>query len=177
MEMQKEKIMRFSKIMYMLLKIAFIAMIVVCVFQGIAMMWANKDWPTDTVMVNGREMVVPVLLKIGGTRVALPITWESGTGFFNERRPFLDVRANDLAVNIVVVIGLGFVNSVFKKLRVNGSPFNVEVVKSLRVTSIALLVMGVGAGPTALTAAGIAWVICLIFEYGRALQDESDTTL
>ena len=177
MEKQTEKIMKFSKVIFILLNIAFIALIIISAFQVLAFLWTRIDLPTEIVSIGGRDMEVPVLFKIGNTNIALPITWESGFGLFVTRTPFFELEIGNLFGNILLIIGLGFVMSVFKKLREGGSPFREDIVKSLKKTSIALLCMGIVSGGTALAAAGIVWVLCLIFDYGRALQNESDTTL
>jgi hypothetical protein len=37
--------------------------------------------------------------------------------------------------------------------------------------------LGFASGVVAFLAAGIAWALCLIFDYGCALQNENDTTI
>jgi fatty acid desaturase len=177
MEKQQEKITKFSKIIYVLLKVAFIALIVVGAFQALAWLWSAFDLETELRTISGVEMEVPVLFKLGDTTVALPITWESGVVFYKTNIPFLEIGFVDFIVTILTIIGLGFTMSVFKKLRETGSPFREDVVKSLKKASIVLLCVGLVAGATVIVAAGIVWVLCLIFDYGRLLQNESDTTL
>jgi hypothetical protein len=62
-------------------------------------------------------------------------------------------------------------------LRDDGSPFREDIVRALKRLAIALLVIGALSGVIPLLAAGVVWVLCLIFSYGSALQSESDTTL
>ena len=78
---------------------------------------------------------------------------------------------------ILTLIAIRFAKKVFMLLRENGSPFREDVVKSLKKLAIFLLILGGVSGVVTFLAAGIVGVFCLIFDYGRMLQNESDTTL
>jgi len=96
---------------------------------------------------------------------------------------FLGVRSipavgfGDLLQTIFTIVGLGFAKTVFKLLRENGTPFRDNVVMSLKKLAVALLCVGAVSGVIPFLAAGIVWVLCLVFNYGRTLQNDSDTTL
>jgi len=77
----------------------------------------------------------------------------------------------------VTIVILGFSKRLFALLKDSGTPFRIEVVTALRKTATALLVLGVISEPAAWIAAGIAYVLSLVFAYGVTLQNESDTTL
>jgi hypothetical protein len=78
---------------------------------------------------------------------------------------------------IFTIIALRFTKRVFRLLRENGSPFREDIVKALKRLTIILLITGTVSGAIPFLAAGIVWVLCLVFDYGRELQNESDTTL
>ena len=180
MEKQAEKIKRFSNIICILLKIAYIALIVVGAMELFAWMWSLANLHTEMVMINGVERELPVLFKFGSVRVAWPVMWESGFNFIEQisSRGFVtSVGLGDLLGTVFTLVALRFSMRVFKLLRENGSPFRDDVVRSLKVLAIVLLVVGGATGMISFLAAGIAWVLCLIFDYGRILQNESDTTL
>ena len=182
MEIQKAKIMRFCRVIYTLLQIAFIALIVVGALQALAWIWSILDLNTDIVTIAGVDREVPLLFKSENIRVYLPVAWEAGFDFqphFNffgtGFHPAIGLAG--VLTTIFSLLGIGFAKSVFKLLRENGSPFREDVVRSLKRLTIALLLIGVVSGVVSFLAAGIVWVLCLIFDYGCALQNESDTLL
>ena len=154
-----EKIRRFSKIIYTLLKIAFVAYIVYGAFQLITMLLIQVQGPSA-------EGGIPLLV------------WQ-GTTVFMPMLPYATVAeaAEALARSIFTVIALGFGARVFRSLREVATPFCPAVVAGLKKLAIALLLAGLATGAAGFLAAGIAWVLYLIFDYGCALQNESDTTL
>ena len=176
MERQKEKIMRFSGIIYVLLNIAFVALIVVGALEAVSWLWSVLKLNTEVVTVAGVDMELPLLFKVGSLKVYMPVMWKSGFDFFGAR-PIAAVGFEDFLLTVFTVAGLRFAKAVFKLLRENGSPFRGDVVVSLKKLAVALLCVGAVSGVIPFLAAGIVWVLCLIFDYGRALQDESDTTL
>ena len=181
MEKQTEKIMRFSRVVCILLSIAIVVSIVICVFIVLTWILSGANLPTETVTINGVETEVAYLFKLGETTVYLPVMWESGFDFSGILALIngsgLAVGIGDLLGVLFTIIGLRFAKKVFLLLRENGSPFRDEIVHALRRLAIVLLVVGCVSGIVAFLAAGIVWVLCLIFDYGRILQNESDTTL
>jgi len=176
MEKQIEKIMRFSRVVCILLNIAIGVSIALGVLILLAWLLSGKNLPTETVIINGVNMEMPYLFKLGDTKVFMPVLWKSG---FESSGIWFGLNASlgDFLGVIFTIIGLRFTKKVFKLLRENGSPFRDDVVKELKRLTIVLLVVGFVSGIVAFLAAGIVWVLCLIFDYGRALQNESDTTL
>lgn len=176
MEQQRENIIRFSKIIYVLLKISFIALIIVGAAQALSGLWSLLSLHTEVLTIAGVDMEAPLLFKLGDIKVYLPVMWESGFDIMGVRSS-KTVGFDDLLLTIFTIIGIGYAMSVFGLLREYGSPFREEVVRSLKKLAIAMLLMGAVSGVIPLVAAGIVWVLCLIFSYGHALQNESDTTL
>ena len=181
MEKQTEKIMRFSKVIYVLLNIALIVFIVICVLEAVAWLWSVLKLHTGLVTINGVEMEAPLLFRLGGTSVYMPVMWQSGFDFSNIKRLVpgfsFAVGFEDFLGTIFTIISLRFTKRVFKLLRENGSPFRDDVVRALKGLTIILLCTGCVSGAIPFLAAGIVWVLCLVFDYGRMLQNESDTTL
>jgi len=180
MEKQTEKIMRFSKVINILLNITIIVFIVVGALTLTAWFLSGSNLPSETITVNGLDMEVPYLFKLGDTKVFLPVIWKSGfdsSGIEQLLRGIITVSFGDFLGVIFTIIGLRFTKRVFELLRETGSPFRGNIVKALKRLTIVLLVTGCVSGVIPFLAAGIVWVLCLIFDYGCILQNESDTTL
>ena len=168
--------MRFSKVIHILMKTAFIALIVVGAMETLSWLWSVLKLHTEAVTVAGIERELPLLFKVGNSKVFLPAVWENGSGFWGIRA-IPAIGFGEYLQTVLTIIGLGFAKAVFKLLRENGTPFREDVVISLKKLAVALLCVGAVSGVISFLAAGIVWVLCLVFEYGRALQNESDTTL
>ena len=156
--MTAEKIQRVSRVVYVLLKIAFVAYIVFGGFQIVTMVCLPMKIPT--------EGFFP-LISWRGTMVLVPML------------PYASMKeaAQELIQTVCTVIALGFGARTFRVLREANSPFRPEVTAALKRLAIALLFTGLAAGAAGFLAAGIAWVLYMAFGYGCALQNESDTTL
>jgi len=177
MEAQKEKIMRFSRIIYILLKVVMIVLIVAAALIAASWIVTGAGLPTETVTIGGADMQAPVLFKLGDTRVILPVAWQSGAEYFGIKGLLPAGSIEDFLGIIFTIVGLRFAMRVFRLLKENGSPFRDDVIKSMKRLAIVLLVVGFVSGLISFIAAGIIWIFCLIFDYGRMLQNESDTTL
>jgi hypothetical protein len=181
MEKQKEKIKRFSKVICIFINIAIVILIVTGVFLLFAWLISGNDLPTEIVTVNGVEMEVPYLFKLGNTKIFMPIIWKSGFEFSNIGALIPGtgntVGFADVLAIIFTLIVLYCTKRVFKLLRDSGSPFNEDIIKALKRLTIVLLITGGLTGIIPFLTAGIVWVLSLIFDYGRSLQIESDTML
>ena len=160
MEKHTEKIRKFSKAVYVLLQVAFVALIVTGALEAFA--WIVKA---------GR---IPVLFEFGSVTVTLPHFVTDGIMINGSTYHFGIVGVVRTAMTIVIVC---MAKNLFKKLRIDGSPFRADIVAGLRSLSCTLLFVGLFAGLNSFIAAGVVWVLCMIFDYGCALQNESDTTL
>lgn len=92
---------------------------------------------------------------------------------------------------ILMIILLKQARGMFKDINMDGNPFEIKHVKTIRKIAIYFFVMvmvNVDTGNTisdlrysfdftGIVAAGILWCISYIFEYGCLLQNESDETL
>jgi hypothetical protein len=128
-----------------------------------------------------KQMEVQPLFKLGNTKVILPMIWKSGFNFSGLKALIpgigITVGIGGFISVIFTIFSLRFTKRVFRLLRENGSPFREDVVKTLKRLTIVLLITGGVSGVIPFLAAGIVWVLYLIFDYGCALQYESDTTL
>ena len=181
MENQTEKIKRFSKVVCVLLNVAVGFAIAAAALVLLAWLWTGAGLPTETVTVNGVAMEAPYLFKLGSVKVLMPVMWRSGFDF-SEIQNWLPgfrfrVGFGDFLGLVFTVVGLRYAKKVFVLLREGGSPFRDEIVRALKRQAVVLLIVGFASGFVAFLAAAVVWVLCLIFEHGRALQNEADTTL
>ena len=177
MEEQKAKIKRFSKVIHIVLNVLIIIFIVVAAMQLVAWIWSVMQLNTEMVVINGKEMEAPLLFKLGDTRVLLPVMWESEFDFSAISGYFPATNFGGFLQTVFMIVGFRFVRKVFILLREDGSPFREEVVKALRKLAIVMLIVGLVSGLIPFLVAGVVWVLSMVFEYGRMLQNESDTTL
>jgi uncharacterized membrane protein len=183
MNPQREKIRRFSRILHILFKIAFVLLIIIASLGAVGMIWALLGFQNNIWTIAGLHFSAPLLFKLGGAEVYLPIGLDSGPDFqtwdpTGSVGGALAASGLNTWIGIVLItIGVGFALPLLKRLASDGSPFQHEVVRTLRNLAIALVVIGFMAGPVARLGAGIVGVMYFIFKYGALLQQESDTTL
>jgi len=165
MEKQTEKIKKFSKVVYVLLRIAFIVLIVVFALELTAWMLTMAE--------------IQPIFKLGNTTVYLPVFVNEETfeaiPFVREWFPINLLE--EFLRTLFTIIAIRFAMKLFKQLKENGSPFRNEIVKELKKLAIVLLIVGCATGMIGFIASGIVWILYLIFDYGCVLQNESDTTL
>jgi hypothetical protein len=162
---QQEKIRKFSKAVHILLSIAFVAAIAVVAFELFVRIGVAAGWP--------------YLVKAGGAQIPMPafIADSAILGFPIDSLDSAPIFVADAVQAAATLIVLAFTKSAFRLLRDNGTPFRDDVAKALRNLAIALAILGVATGLAGLIAAAAVGVLSMIFDYGRALQRESDTTL
>ncbi|MDR0916941.1 MAG: hypothetical protein LBN02_07110 [Oscillospiraceae bacterium] len=177
MEKHTEQIRRFSTVIYILLKIAFVAVIVVGAVEAISWFMSVLALHTETVIVGEKSIEVPFLFELGDFKIYMPVFIMGKFGVDLSNFDFLKFSFGDVLRTAFTIVALAHAKSVFRALRDTGSPFREDVVQKFKRLAIALLCVGVVTGVVGFLAAGIVWVLCLIFDYGCALQNESDTTL
>ena len=160
MKEHREKIKKFSKTIYVMLQIVFVALIVTGAIEFFA--WLVQIGQ------------IPLLFKFGDVTVVMPFFITEGITINGSTFTFGII---EVVRTIITVIIVGMAKYLFKKLRVDGSPFLADIVKGLKTLSITLLFAGVFTGLNSFLSAGIVWLLCIVFEYGCVLQNESDTTL
>jgi hypothetical protein len=160
MQMHTDKIKKFSRIICIPLQIAFVVLIVAGAFE--LLVWLLSI------------LHVPTIFEVGKTTVIMLHFITEGISIGSSTFHFRLIEVVGTALTAVIV---KMARAIFIKLQVDGSPFRADIVKALKSLAIALLVTGVFMGLNNFIAAGIVWVLCMIFDYGCALQNESDTTL
>ena len=160
MEQYTEKIKKFSRVIYILLQIVFVALIVTGALEMVAL-----------IVHLGQ---IPALFKIGSITVVVPSFIVDGITINGSTFNFGVVELVRTIIMLVIVITA---KSILRKLQVDGSPFRAGIVVGLKMLSITLLVAAALTGLYSFVAAGVVWVLCMIFDYGCALQNENDTTL
>ena len=134
-----------------LLKVAFVGSIVYGGFQLLSILWTDGKSP---------------LFLWHGTKVLLPVLPYDSPG----------KAIWALAQTVFAIIALGFGARVFQALQTAATPFHTDVSARLKPFAVALLLVGVVGNSACLLAAGVTWVLYLIFNYGRALEEEKDQT-
>ncbi|MDR0857538.1 MAG: hypothetical protein LBN97_00725 [Oscillospiraceae bacterium] len=177
MEKHTEQIRRFSKVIYILLKISFAAFIVVGAVEAVSWFMSVLALHTEAVIVGGKTIEVPFLFKLGEVKIYMPVFIMGESGADLSDFDFLKFSFGDFLRTAFTIAALAHAKISFRALRDNSSPFREDVVQKFKRLAIALLYVGVMTGVVGFLAAGIVWVLCLIFDYGCALQNESDTTL
>jgi len=169
MEKQTEKIKKFSKVVYILLQIAFVVFIVVASLELVT--WIMKTAGVQPIVKFGNtEIYLYPIIEFDKSNI--------GSSLLNDFVPMLGTFSLEKILStIFIAVALGITKRVFKLLKIEGSPFREEIIKQLKKSAVALLIVGVFTGIIGFIAAGIVWVLYLIFDYGCALQKESDTTL
>jgi hypothetical protein len=160
MEKHTEEIKRFSEVIHTLLKIAFVAFIIIGIAE-IAVWILARFSDSPIFKVGNMEVILPVISLKGGYE-----------GLFSLR-----IGIGEILQTVFTIVALKYAEGIFKILKAYGSPFREDVVQKFKRLAIALLCVGVVTGIVGFLAAGIVWVLCLIFDHGCALQNESDTTL
>jgi hypothetical protein len=170
---QISKIQRFSKVVVILIKIAQIATVIAIVLS--TLVWISELLPlaSQTILKDdGMTINAPVLFEFGKTKVILPVADLSDTPYGG-----FVLNINDMIEAVVTLVALGFARRIFSLLRKDGNPFRAEVAHGFKRLAIGLLLVGAVTGAVGFIGAAIVWVLYLIFDYGCALKQESDTTL
>ncbi|MDD5934011.1 MAG: hypothetical protein PUC65_00340 [Clostridiales bacterium] len=173
----RERIQKSSKVLCILIKFAQIA----C-YIGIGVLFVGLIW----VLVNGN---LDLLVFNGKVIIKSPFSSE----FLQNAdvKELIMVVVSALVRTIMMGLLLRQAESMFKDINANGSPFQMEHVKSIRKIAIFFFVMvmchfdqgntikdlSYDLDFTGIVAAAILWCVSIIFEYGCLLQNESDETL
>jgi len=143
------------------MKVAFVVFIVYGVFQifSFAWLWFGNITNSTVSEVTGG---VPIFV-FRGTTIIFPFV--GGT-----RSQIVE----GIIETVLTIVALSFGMGVFSILKEIGSPFQDEVVDSIKKLAVALLLLGFATGFAGFLASGIAWVLYMIFDYGCALQREKE---
>lgn len=170
MEKHTQKIKGFSGVVYVLLQIIFWLMIAASAFITLAYILELVDSQISS-MLPGVDITLPKGQQIGNTNIILPEFDFSGYGLH------FKVDFGNLFAYAVILVVLSYAKRIFNLLRRDGNPFRTDIVNNFKKLAIAMLLVGVSGGIVGFIGAAIVFVLCLVFNYGAALQNESDTTL
>jgi len=166
MECQREKLRGISKVLHITLWIVFAVSIVLGSMQIVAYLWTVLGLPGETFLVNGEFVMLPAFLQIGGINLFYRSLFEmGGLGWQASLRTFL------------ALVTLFMAERMFRQLRNGASPFSEAVIRWFKRFAIAFVLLQMGTNVITVTFALIFFAISYVFDYGRLLQDESDTTL
>jgi len=168
MDCQKEKIMGFSKVFHIVLVITGILTAVLGLMKIFAYVWSTAGFYGEEVIIDGALVTLPSFLSIGRVNIFYWSTIEMGAlGFGLEA---------SLRI-VVLVISLFIAERMFMHLKNGASPFSEEVISWFKRFAFAVLIFNFATNVISIIVPIILIVIGHIFDYGRTLQEESDTTL
>lgn len=173
----KERIQKTSKVLCVLIKV-----IEIVSFVGLGLLSAGFVW----VLINGN---LDLLVINDHVIVRSPLSSELLANVNKEE--LITILVVMIVRTILMILLLKQARRLFQEINMNGSPFEMKHVKTIRKIAIYFFVMvmvNVDTGNTmtdlqysfdftGIVAAGILWCISYIFEYGCLLQSESDETL
>ena len=158
----KQRITSFSTNVHHLLTFALIAASVFGIMQVLAFTWVQMGWPTEIIIIDDRSIELPQLLNIGETNIFLPIITHLGFGL------------NYITQTLALIVALFFAKGAFKALKDSVTPFTAEIANKFKLFAIVFVAFSLSAGIAAIALAFIVFAICLVFEYGVLLKNESD---
>jgi hypothetical protein len=155
MEKKRERIMKICGVAYIALLVAVVAYIFMALSDMVYEIWPWLGEPQDNPAIR--------------------------FGLMGQRGPIdsiLFVVPTMLLYHVIILAAMLYVRSVFKDLRNGGSPFSKKV--GTAIAGLAGTFVGMGMVQQSLImffAAALVGLIYLIFDYGRILQEDADTTL
>ena len=170
MECKKKDVQMISKVFYCFTLIIAILAVVFAVIQLFASVWSVAGLPGEEMLIRGNLVTLPGFFRIRGTNIfyRLGVYEMGGIGW----------RA--VVSSFSAVITLLVALNVLRHLKNGELPFSQIVIRWYRYFTTALLIFFSINGANVITFVVAALVPCAIvhvFDYGRTLQEESDTTL
>jgi len=177
---KRESIKKISSIAYVFLTIGVVAWAVVGLMIILEDIWVTLALPIETVPIGWGWFSLEVQL----------LRFEGASGFIPVMRTGWTSNFNDVIVSALIslsVVGLFtfvllYIRSIFKYLKKGGSPFSGKISKAAYYIALGLFYYGIfddvaGRGFMMIFPAALIALMGYIFDYGRKLQEESDTTL
>jgi len=183
----KGDIRSFSHVIHKVLGVVVIVYPLLIIMHILSELWRIFGWPIDIVTVGGWwPFVLDIqVLRIGQSSIFIPTT-TFGITLFGESA----FTPASTALNVALTVGLLvlthgalmgallYFRALFKELKNGTSPFCDKMVG--RILSLAFVVTVfaiINISLTNIIFLIFAWLMYYIFDYGRKLQSESDTTL
>ena len=176
MEQKRERIKKFCGVIYVVLTAAVIVYTVAALSHLMYEIWKIFEFRIDTMPIMEINFK---LLYFGNSAFALPAIDFGFVGYGTrpEDPPAL-VMTVAAGLHALYMFGMFFVRSIFRDLRNGGSPFSRKIIFGAYFVATVMFWSGVlDRRPADIFLAILVGLFCLIFDYGRILQEEADTTL
>jgi len=168
MNCQKEKIIVFSKMFHIMLVIVCVLSIVLGFMKIFAYVWSVAGFYGEVFIIDGVSVTLPSFLSIRGSNIFYWSTIEMGAfGFGLEATLRI----------IVLIISLFTAERMFMCLKKGASPFSAIVICWFKCFAFSVFLLNIATNVVSIIVPGILIGIGYVFDYGRTLQEESDTTL
>jgi hypothetical protein len=170
MEIQRKKVQAVSKVFYITLVIVTAISAVFATVQAFAFVWSLLGLPGEEVMLNDVLVTLPDFLRIGDTNLfyRIGVFEMGGVGL----RPVVRTMSALIAMFMALCI--------FKHLKNGRTPFSQAVIQWFKRFAYALVLFNLLNAVNVMTVVItglIPLAIIYVLDYGRMLQEESDTTL
>jgi hypothetical protein len=180
---KRENIKKICKVVYIILTIGVIVWGIYGVMLVLEDIWVSMGLPMETITISNIgwfSFEEAHLLRFEGTGVFIPIidTGWIPAGFDNV---IVTTIFNVFVVSLFMTFWL-FIRSIFKDLKNGGSPFSRKISIAAYFVSAFIFFDAVHSGRlhwefAAIFPAALVGLLGFVFDYGRILQEESDTTL
>ncbi|MCL2203835.1 MAG: hypothetical protein FWB88_07840 [Defluviitaleaceae bacterium] len=177
----------FSNALHKVLGIVAIVYPIFIVMHILSELWRIFGWNVEVITVGGwQPFVIDIqILRIGQSAVFIPAT-TLGIPLYGASTYTPDATTLNVVLTIVLLIlAQGFLfgailyfKKLFKELKNGASPFSHKMVGRILTLTIFITVFAIfNITVTNVIFLVFAWLMYYIFDYGRKLQEESDTTL
>ena len=175
-ENRREKLKRYSKRTYRILIVVLVLTIILWVSYFLYGVWQRLELPILDTIGSGHFNIA--LLGVGESLIGIPAV---GIGFVHistlPRYNFAGFVMMSLVWFFMTVAPLFYVVHIFRELGNGCSPFDERISKAARVLAVLLVIIAINTSWILLVAAALMGLFARIFDYGRLLQEENDTTL
>ena len=173
----------FSKIVCNVLLVAAVIFAIIVIMGVVADVWPFAFGTVDTVSIGGFPVY---LLRIGDSSTFIPAIPYRITFSLANAPAHASLLASALLILVLSIIGgsvivaaILYMRFIFKELGDGMSPFSLKMVNRFFMVTVFITVYAIISNPNISTImlAGFMWLMYYIFDHGRKLQEESDTTL
>jgi hypothetical protein len=170
MKLQREKLQAVSKVFYIILVSITAVAAVFAAVQLFASIWSMLGLSGEEMMIDGLYVTLPDFFRIGDTNMfyRLGVFEMGGIGL----RPIVRTMSALLAMFMALCA--------FKQLKSGQTPFSKEVIRWFQRFAYALVLynlLNISNVIAVVITGMIPLAIVHVLDYGRILQEESDTTL
>ena len=180
-------IKEFSSLLHKVLGLVAIVYPIFIIMHILSELWRIFDWSIDVITIGGwQPFVIDIqMLHIGQSSIFIPaatfgITLYGGSTFTP------DPTSLNIVMTIVLLLlangalmgAILYFRAMFKELKNGVSPFSDKMVWRISTLVIFITVFAImNITITNIIVLAFAWLMYYVFDHGRKLQNESDTTL